>query len=274
METTNMTTATKPAKTLDAFRSAYEAATGTQRELREAYEAYAGAQRAMAIAVAEEREAARVAFVQGREHEATGELAEAQAKLVSASARADELRAEDQAQQQALADAICGLLDAGGRDAFADAVGQLIDAGAERMDRAMDEAEAARRQLAKTLGMLGALDGKRVFGEANGMTVVQGLVRPNGDAFSFGEVEDALRAMGAAARDILRGFMTRPEPPKPPRVSVADMLAWHIAAGGSYSDSTSEVREHYLEHGPRRNDAAMDAQDQDTGRTRDQRTWL
>jgi hypothetical protein len=71
----------------------------------------------------------------------------------------------------------------------------------------------------------------------------------------------------------LRGGLDSPadDPAKSHAVSELEMVRWHVANGGSYSDSTGQVRARYAEDGPRRKELPPDPEDHQ--RTRDQRTW-
>lgn len=269
-----MTVATKDP--IAGFASAHAAAGVATSDLRAASTAVDMAERMVALTVAREREAARVALVEGAEHRVSGRVHDAQEALQAARERLIEHKGADEVRRSALSLAARGLVDGAGKDALATAIEQLIDVGQDRIDRAVDEFAAARRQLAQAIGMLGLLDGGRPSGglrEAALLQRVAGLQRPNGEAYGWHDVEAALRAMAPAARDMLRAFVERPAPPKAPRVPLHEMTEWHRAAGGSFSDSVGEIRQRYLERGPRRNEAALDAQEQETGRTRDQRTW-
>lgn len=267
-----MTTATKDP--IAEFTAAYGAAGVATSGLRAAYDAVDAAERTVALAVAREREAARVALVEGTEHRVSGRVHDAQEALQAAREQLIEHKAADEVRQSALSLATRGLVDGAGKDALATAIEQLIDAGDNRLSLAVDELAAARRQLATTVGMVARLDGSAgPLRENAGLSTVAGLRGPNGDAFGWDVVEGELRGLGATARGMLAAFAARKAPPVI-RVPESEMLQWHLAGGGSFSDSAGEVREHYLEQGPRRGEAAKDAQDRDSGRTRDMRTWL
>lgn len=239
-----MTTATKTKPS--GFEAAYAAAHAATSDLRASYAAVDAGERRVALEVAREREAARVAFVAGLEHASTGRLAEAQRELV----------------------------ESDGSEGFTAAVGQLVDAGQSRLDLAVDEVAAARRQLATTVGMIARVDGRPArLVEAAGLSSVAGLRGTNGDPYDWGSVEHALRAMGATARDMLRALTER-KAPRQLRVHPSEKLQWWLAAGGSSSDSTSEIDDAYAERGPRRAEAAQDALDGASARTPDQRTWM
>jgi hypothetical protein len=261
---------------LAAFMAAYEDATRVTSDLRAAYATADSCQRALVSAIAEEREDARVAFVAGRDHTSSGAISSAQAALDGTHARLDELKLAGEKRQAALASAVRDLIESGGRDALADSIGQLIEAGCARLALGVDEVAASRKQLATTLSMFNWLDGAPPNGgllEANAMSRVEGLQQRNGDIYGWDDVEGALRGMGRTAERALRSVIDAPPAKRPPRVSDEEMLSWHLAAGGDFSDSTSEVRDHYLEHGPRRAELAVDLRELETGRTRDQRTW-
>lgn len=266
-----MPTKTKTTDVLGAFEPAYAAAVAATTELRLAYTAADEAQRLLVVALAEERERARVAFVEGRDHVPTNAVEAAQDVQAAASERVRQLKAADEVRQAALSLAVRDLVDGKGREALADAIARLVDAGSERLDLAVDELAAARRQLAQTVGMLNHLDGTRTGGlrEANALTRVRGLTGRDDADYDFATIEDALRGLGDTARACLQSVVNRPAPPALPRVPMVEMLRWNLSAGGSLSDSTAQVIENYLEHGPRRDEAAQDARE----RTRDQRTW-
>jgi len=261
---------------LGVFAKAYAVAGAAGGDLRAAYEAADEAQRAFNLAVAGEREAARVAIVDGREHrpDRDARVRDARAAAAAAQARLDEQKAADDARQEAVAIAAAAIVADSGRDALAAAIEQLIEAADTRLQRAIDELAAARRQLATACGLTRRLDGSKgaTLVEAAALTVVAGLPSANGDPIPFVEVDGALRALGATAREALEAFANRkPEPVR--RVSDLELAQWNLAAGGSFSDSTSEIRERYLERGPRRAELAKDLEELDQGRNRDQRTW-
>ncbi len=259
-----MSTTTKPAKAdaLAAFDAAYAAATHATSDLRSAYTAAAEAERAVVLAEAEQREADRLAIVTGRDSVTMEALSDARTALDAARARVDEMKAEDADRQAALARAVQSLVDAGGKDALGIVIRSLIDAADQRLELAVDELAAGRRQLAQTLGLLSWLHGKAlaVVPEAAVLSRID-LPRPNGDPYDWREVEASLRRMAATARSELSLFVALPEQ-RAQRVSREDILRWHVANGGSFSDPAGLVDAKYLEQGPRREEYLKDLEEQ------------
>jgi hypothetical protein len=152
-----------------------------------------------------------------------------------------------------------------------------LDAAAKRLNAAVSAVGDARHDLAvlahdaHTIGLGEPIDpNKRP--EVSGMGVVEGLIARNHEPFSWFTVEHALRGMASTAAVSAGRGLNPPQPKQPARVSEVEMLEWHIANGGDGSDSTGTVHDHFANQGPRRDDAARDAVDQEH-RTRDQRTW-
>jgi hypothetical protein len=269
------TTPKAPTDALAAFDGAFKDAVRATSDLRAAYQASADADRALAAAQRDDAEAARVAFVAGEDHKPDGRLAAAIEQRAAIRKRLDDLRADDDRRQAALAEAVQRVVDSGGKDALAGAIEQLIDAGEHRLELAVDELAAARRQLGNVLSLTTWLDdGGKPGGlrEPAQLSRVGALRGPNGEAYSWPKVVEALHEMAGTARELLEAVRNR-QPQREPRVSKIEMVQWHIAAGGSYSDSSGMIRSHYLEKGPRRDEAALDEQEAKTDMTRDQRTW-
>jgi hypothetical protein len=265
---------TKPTDALAAFDKAFTEATRVASDLRAAYQSSSDADQALAAAQRDDSEAARVAFVVGREHEPDGTLADAIEQRAAVRQRLDELQGEDQRRQATLTQAVEALVESGGKDRLTSAIEQLIDAGQDRLELAVDELVAARRQLGHALSLISWLDDRIKPGlrDVAVFSRVEALPGRNGDAYSWAAVEDALRGMAVTARAALKSFADR-KPPVVQRVSDSEMTQWNLAAGGSFSDSVADIRARYLERGPRRNEAALDAQEAEADQTRDQRTW-
>lgn len=268
-----MTTTTVKPDLGAAFRAAFEAATATSAALRQAYRASADADRVLTAEAELEREAARRSHVDGVEHTIGQGIRDARASKDQATARVDELRRQEQAELRDLYEASAALA-ASDPTATPVIIGQLVDRVRDRVDQAVGEIIACTEQANNSARVIAHLGGSS---RASLMTI--GTV----------DVEPILRV--GADLEQLAYNVTHPLPaPRPIQVSESEMLAWHVAAGGSPSDSVSEIREHYLERGPRSAEAAEDqraikhaeealqrqnaAALRPTGpRTRDQRSW-
>lgn len=256
-----------------AFRAAFEAATATSAALRQAYRASADADRLLIAEAELERVAARRAHVDGVEHTTGQGIFDARTRKDQASARVDELRAQERAELRDLFD-VAAALAASDPTATPAIVGQLVDRVRERLDLAVREVIACAEQANNSARVIAHLGGSS---RASLMTI--GTV----------DVDPILR-IGTDLEQAAYNVTNPPPAPREIQVSDTEMLAWHVAAGGSSSDSVSEIREHYLERGPRSAEASADQhaireaeqalQRQNAAalrpggpRTRDQRSW-
>jgi len=251
-----MTTATKN-PTAD-FTKAFEAGRQNVTDLRDAYQEHASAEREVREAAHALAEEARVAYVRGEEHVPSDRVDLATERLKAAKERIDELKVAEMSHELALVAAAKQIVEDGQEAELAGVVQRLADSGKERYTLAIDELEAAHRNLSHTVVLLTWL------GKGQGRGPLK-LFQPQGLKVDM----STLHGLTDVVDSLLEAALNPPPPPPKVAVSESEMLTWHLAAGGSSSDSTGEVLEHYMAAGPRRNEVALE----ESLKTRDQRTW-